>query len=117
MKKSIGFIGGGRITRIILQALKNQLSGSGKIMVYDINPDVDKALKQVFPACELADLNAAATCDIVFIALHPPVIMETLGKIKGVARNESIFISLAPKITIDKFASSLGNKEHRTTNP
>jgi pyrroline-5-carboxylate reductase len=109
MKKSIGFIGGGRITKIVLRAFKNQNAALGKVIVYDINPDVYKALNQVYPGCEMADLNSAATCDIVFIALHPPVIMETLGKIKDVTKQESIFISLAPKITIDKFASSLEN--------
>jgi len=110
MEKSIGFIGGGRITRIVLQALKNQNRGLGKVYVYDINPEAYKALTQIYPAIEIADINAAATRDIVFIALHPPVIMETLGKIKDVIKKESIFISLAPKITIEKFSSTLGNK-------
>lgn len=110
MEKSIGFIGGGRITRIVLQALKNQNHDLGKVYVYDINPEAYKVLTQIYPAIEIADLNAAATRDIVFIALHPPVIMETLGKIKDVIKKESIFISLAPKITIENMSATLGNK-------
>ena len=110
MEKSIGFIGGGRITRIVLQALKNQNRGLGKVYVYDINPEAYKALTQIYPSVEIADLNAAATRDLVFIALHPPVIMETLGKIKDVIKKESIFISLAPKITIENMSATLGNK-------
>jgi pyrroline-5-carboxylate reductase len=110
MKKSIGFIGGGRITRIILQALKNRDYEHGKVTVSDINPDVCQSLKVKFPDIEISDLFTAVAQDIVFIALHPPVIMETLGKIKGVARQESIFISLAPKITISNITSALGNK-------
>jgi pyrroline-5-carboxylate reductase len=109
MKKSIGFIGGGRITGIILQALKKKQKEYGKIIVNEINPDVCQSLKKKFPDIEISDLNAAATCDIVFIALHPPVIIETLGKIKEVISPQSIFISLAPKITIGNIASSLGN--------
>lgn len=109
MKRSIGFIGGGRITRIILQALKNQNHEYGKVTVFDLNADVCQSLKQKFPNIEISDLDSAAAKDIVFIALHPPVIVETLGKIKDMIRQESIFISLAPKIAIEKISATLGN--------
>jgi pyrroline-5-carboxylate reductase len=109
MKKSIGFIGGGRITRIILQAFKNKNTDLGKIFIYDINPETEKLFQRIYPESELSDLNTAASCDIVFIALHPPVIMETLAKIKDIIKPDSVFISLAPKITIRNISSSLGN--------
>ena len=57
MKKSIGFIGGGRITGIILQALKNRDYENGKVSVCDINPDVCKSLELRFPDIEISDLN------------------------------------------------------------
>ena len=110
MKKSIGFIGGGRITKIILQAFKNQTQELGKVLVFDINAEVCQALKQKFPNIEISDINAVVNQEIVFISLHPPVIMETLGKIKEMVKKESIFISLAPKITIDKISTAIGNK-------
>ena len=109
MKKSIGFIGGGRITGIILQAFKNQTAELGKIFIYDINTDAINALKKVYPESESSDLKTAASCDIVFIALHPPVIMESLNKIKDLINQESVFISLAPKITLQNIANTLGN--------
>jgi len=92
-----------------LQALKNQNHEYGKVTVFDVNPDVCQSLNQKFPNIEISDLNSAAAKDIVFIALHPPVIVETLGKIKDMIRQESIFISLAPKITIEKISATLGN--------
>ena len=110
MEKSIGFIGGGRITRIILQAFKNQNQDLGKVCVYDINPEAYKALVQIYPNIQTTDLKDAASQDIVFIALHPPVIMETLGKIKDVVSKESTIISLAPKITLDNISSITGNR-------
>jgi pyrroline-5-carboxylate reductase len=109
MKRSIGFIGGGRITGIILQALKNRGYEHGKVSVCDINPEVSQSLKLRFPDIEISDLNIAGSRDIVFIALHPPVIMETLGKMKEVVKQDAIIISLAPKVTIEKFSSILGN--------
>lgn len=110
MKKSIGFIGGGRITRIILQALKNSDYELGEVTVSDINSDVCQSLKVKFQDIEISDLFTAAAQDIVFIALHPPIIMETLSKIKDVIKQDSIFISLAPKITLDNISSTLGNR-------
>ena len=46
MKQSIGFIGGGRVTRILLQAFKNKNAQFSKIVVTDTNPDVSSNLKK-----------------------------------------------------------------------
>jgi pyrroline-5-carboxylate reductase len=110
MKKTIGFIGAGRITRIILQALKNYDTKPEKISVCDVNEAVTAKLKDQFPAVHITDLASVAACDLVFIALHPPVIMETIGLIKGKFGSNAIFISLAPKITLAKISETLGTK-------
>ena len=106
--KSIGFIGGGRITKIFLQAFENKKAIFESISVFDINPDTLQALKLQFPFIQiLSSPSETARKDIVFLALHPPVIMETLEKIKSDVTSQTIFISLAPKITIAKMASVL----------
>ena len=46
--------------------------------------------------------------DIVFIALHPPVIMDTLELLKNDVKADATVISLAPKINIAKISSKLG---------
>lgn len=105
---SLGFIGGGRITKIFLQALANKKAEFQPIVVFDINAEVMKALKQQFPQIVIAE-NAlqAASQPIVFIALHPPVIMETLDKIADTVSNDALVISLAPKISFEKISSKL----------
>lgn len=110
MNKSIGFIGGGRITRIILQAFKNRNKELDKIMVYDVNRETCKRLNQDFPAIRISDLNSTSIRDIVFIALHPPVYKETLNQMKKIVRQGTVIISLAPKITISYLTEALGNK-------
>ncbi len=110
MKKTIGFIGAGRITNIFLQALKNKNITLENVNVFDTNNEVSERLKLKFPEIQVSNLEAVAGTNIVFIALHPPVIMETLGKIKELVKKESTFISLAPKITIEKIATALGVK-------
>ena len=101
MNKSIGFIGGGRVTRILLQGFRNKKITFERIAVTDTNPDVTVKLKEKFPEVESSDPKTAARQEIVFIALHPPVVMDMLELLKDEIRSESIIISLAPK---DKFA-------------
>jgi pyrroline-5-carboxylate reductase len=107
MKLSIGFIGGGRVTRIVLQAFKNKNAQFSRIVVTDTNQDVSGNLKKIFPDIQIDTASGAASQDIVFISLHPPVVMDTLELIKGSINSDSIVISLAPKITITKISSKL----------
>jgi len=105
--KSLGFIGGGRVTRILLQAFKNRNAKFSLIVVTDPNKEVTSNLKKVYPEIQIENASIAASQDIVFISLHPSVIMDTLELIKGSINSKTIVISLAPKITIAKISSKL----------
>jgi pyrroline-5-carboxylate reductase len=106
--KSLGFIGGGRVTRIFLQAFANKEVAFESVIVFDTNPDVLNALKRQFPGITPAKtVLKAAEQEIVFIALHPPVIMETLDMISANVSAETMIISLAPKINIEKIRAKL----------
>jgi len=105
--KSIGFIGSGRVTKILLQGFGNAKVKFGEVIVSDTNPEALASLKKKFPGVEGADSLSVAGQDIVFISLHPPVVMETLELIKRNIRPDSTVISLAPKINIEKITSKL----------
>jgi|SRR5664280_601932 len=111
MKQSIGFIGGGRVTRILLQAFKNKNAQFSKIAVTDTNKEITDNLKKVYPEIQIEDSSVTASQDIVFLSLHPPVLMDTLELIKGSINSKTIVISLAPKITIAKISSKLNNSK------
>jgi pyrroline-5-carboxylate reductase len=107
--KSIGFIGGGRVTKILLQGFKNKDVKFEKVVVTDTNPEVLANLKKHFPEIEVSDADNVAGQDIVFIALHPPVVMDTLELIKGSVKADATVISLAPKINLPKLSMKLGH--------
>lgn len=109
MKQSIGFIGGGRVTRILLQGFKNKNVKFGKVVVVDTNSKVLANLKKQFPEVETADVKSVAGQDFVFISLHPPVVMDTLELVKNDIRPEATVISLAPKINLPKLTMKLGH--------
>ena len=106
--KSLGFIGGGRITKILLQAFANKHADFKSVSVYDTNLEVLSALKKQFPSILTVDsASLAAKQDIIFISLHPPVILDTLEKIQNDVSQRSTIISLAPKISIEKIITKL----------
>jgi pyrroline-5-carboxylate reductase len=107
---SLGFIGGGRVTKIFLHAFTNKEVEFQSVVVFDTNTEVLTALKQQFPFIKTGDLPEAASQSIIFIALHPPVIMETLDKITDVVAEDALVVSLAPKITIEKIISKMKTK-------
>lgn len=109
---SIGFIGGGRITRIFLQGLSNKKALPESVKVYEPNAETVNALRTEFPGIVITDSAVdAAKQEIIFIAVHPPVVMETLMAIKESVAEKTIVISLAPKITLEKMATLLPTKK------
>lgn len=109
--KTLGFIGGGRVTKIILQALMNKKVEFESILVYEPNDETAVGLKKSFPdITSSSTLQEAAGQDIVFLAVHPPVMMETLGNIKDTVTADTVIISLAPKIPVAKMEEILPAK-------
>jgi len=106
--KDLGFVGGGRVTKIILQAFQNKNVAFDSISVFEPDGETAAGLKRQFPEIELADTpQKAAGQDIVFLAVHPPVMMETLNKINETVTRDTMVISLAPKISLEKIAAIL----------
>lgn len=112
MKTTIGFIGGGRITKIFLQGFKNAGIEFESVKVFEPNSETLANLETIFPEIEKAETaESAAAQKVIFVAVHPPLVMETLQKIKETVTESTIVISLAPKITLEKMASALPTKK------
>ena len=112
MKTTIGFIGGGRITKIFLQGFQNANKKFESVKVFEPNSETLANLEKSFPEIEKAETaEATAVQKIVFVAVHPPMVMETLQKIKDSVTESTIVVSLAPKITLEKMASVLPTKK------
>jgi len=107
--KSFGFIGGGRITRIMLIGFKKAGVLPERIFVTDANEDVLTRLQNGFPEIQVAvnDNQQAALQEIVFIALHPPAMADTLEEIHSSLKPNTIVVSLAPKLSISKIKQLL----------
>jgi len=106
---SIGFIGGGRICRILLQGWQQANALPGRIAVGDPNADTLGRLKERFPAIDATSDNLRpAAQDLVFLAVHPPAMAEATSLVKGALAPGAIVVSLAPKFSVARLTSLLG---------
>ncbi|MFI5379576.1 MAG: pyrroline-5-carboxylate reductase family protein [Tepidisphaerales bacterium] len=107
--ETVGFVGGGRITGIILDGLRRGGAVPATVVVSDPAAAVLGKLKERHPGITATPDNAvAASQDVVFLAVHPPLMGEVLPKIAGNLKAGAIAVSLAPKFTIAKLSGLLG---------
>jgi pyrroline-5-carboxylate reductase len=108
MPNTIGFIGGGRITAIFLRAWKRQGLEMDRVVVSDQDASILARLQVEFPTIEITPNNQGpAGQDIVFLALHPPVMKSLLPEVAQTLRPESTVVSLAPVLTFSKISALL----------
>ncbi|MCF7674858.1 MAG: NAD(P)-binding domain-containing protein [Akkermansiaceae bacterium] len=106
---TIGFIGGGRITRIFLEGWSRAGQMPPDVIVSDPDANVLDVLKSHFPEVLTTPDNAvAARQDLVFLAVHPPLIAEVTAGLRNHLMPETIMVSLAPKFTIARLTELLG---------
>jgi len=107
--QTAGFVGAGRVARIILGGFKKAGSMPARIVASDINAAVLEQLQSAFPEIQTALNNnrEAAAQDLVFLGLHPPAVPSSLGEIKDSLKPGAVLISLAPKISIARLTEGL----------
>ena len=106
--KSFGFIGGGRVVRILLNAFNSKGKMPQNVSVSDVNDEVLNNLQRQFPQISTTKNNLVpANCEYVFLSLHPQVIVKALEEIKSSIKPNAIIISLAPKFSIERISSLL----------
>ena len=107
--RTVGFVGGGRITAIFLAALGERGLDLARVTVSDVNADVLNRLGARFPAITTTPENAVpAGCDLVFLALHPPALKAVLPGIGPRLASDAVVVSLAPVLNLARLSEMLG---------
>ena len=107
---TLGFIGAGRVTNIMLEGFKRAGKFPHKVVVTDLSQETLDAFKRRLPGIDavLNDNKKPGAQDIVFLALHPPAISAVLDEIRASICEKTIIVSLAPKISVAKISERLG---------
>jgi pyrroline-5-carboxylate reductase len=106
--KSVGFIGGGRIAAVFLGGWSRAGALPGKVVVFDSDPEVSAKLKARYHGVETAGLAEAGGQDIVFLAVHPPVVGSVVPQVGPALKADAVMVSLVPKFTAAKLTELLG---------
>ncbi len=110
MNESIGWIGGGRVARILLSGWKEAGMTLENIVVSD--PDgmaLDRIIQDYPGVSVIKDGDAvAAGQDLVFLAIPPAAAETVLPAIKPVLKPGTIVISTIPGLSVDQTSRMLG---------
>jgi len=110
-KRTVGFIGGGRAARILLGGFRNAGAEFAGVVVSEPETAAREKLRTVCPEASFGGIEEAASQDLVFLAVHPPVAAEAAGAARAALRSEAFLVSLAPKITLARLGELLGGFE------
>jgi pyrroline-5-carboxylate reductase len=106
---TIGFVGGGRVVRILLAGWKRAGRSLPQVVVSDTEAGTRERLEAEFPSIVITpDNREAARQGLVLFALHPPAFPNVLGEIKESLAPGAILVSLAPKWTMGRISGLLG---------
>ncbi|MBE7558452.1 NAD(P)-binding domain-containing protein [bacterium] len=106
---SVGFVGAGRVARILVGGWAKAGTLPVGIVASDIDPAAGELLRSVCGDVNVvAEVSAAVHQDLVFLAVHPPAIKDVAPAIRDALASDAILVSLAPKFTIAKLSEMLG---------
>jgi pyrroline-5-carboxylate reductase len=98
---AVGFVGGGRVARIILGGWTRANRMPPRVVASDTDAAALERLRAEFPWVAVTpDNREAARQGVVFFALHPPAFPAVLGDIKASLAADAVLVSLAPKWTM-----------------
>jgi pyrroline-5-carboxylate reductase len=106
---AVGWIGSGRIARIMLGGWQRAGRMPAEVAVHDPDEAAVARLREQFPAVTAAGSgHAASRSRWLFLGVHPPQIGPALADLHGNLHPETVIVSLAPKVTLAKLSDALG---------
>ncbi len=110
---SIGFFGGGRVTRILLGGLARSGVPMSSVTVADPQPGMLAKIAGRHPeVARVARNQDAARADLLFVAVPPPDVLPVLADVADAIPHHARIVSLAPRVTSAEIASAARGRPH-----
>jgi pyrroline-5-carboxylate reductase len=107
-EERVGLVGGGRVTRVLVGGWHHAGVAPREVLVNEPDDAAFARLTELCPEVRRASLEDAAATDVIFLALHPPVLGPMMPALRPRLGTQSIVVSLAPKIPLSALTSGLG---------
>jgi len=108
-QQRVGFIGGGRVARVLVGGWRHAGALPGVILVNEPDEAAFARLAELCPEVRRSSMEDAATAGVVFAALHPPVLASMMPALRPCLDAQAIVVSLAPKIPLSALEAGLGS--------
>lgn len=107
----IGFIGGGNMAEALLKSLiETKLYPPENIFISDINSERLQYLSNTYKVRTTNDnKEVSQTVDILVLSIKPQVMADALQSIKDNTSSDSLVISIAAGVKVEKITNVLGN--------
>jgi pyrroline-5-carboxylate reductase len=104
----IGFIGGGRVARVLVGGWRHAGKSPVEVVVNEPDDAAFARLAELCPDVRRVPVEEAAAAGTVFVALHPPVLASMMPALRPCLDAQAVVVSLAPKIPLSALAAGLG---------
>jgi len=107
---SVAFIGAGRVARVLLGGWK--LAGKLPARIVVVEPDEAALglLQDLAPEVSVVESGDIGGVDLVFLAVHPPVMQDAMESLAGELGPDALVVSLVPKIKCATISEALSTK-------
>ena len=105
---SVAFIGGGRVTRILVEGWKRAGQVPDRVVIVDPDEAALNLLEDLAPEVSEASPGDVGDCELVVLAVHPPAMEAAMKGLASELAPEAVVVSLAPKIRSETISSALG---------
>jgi pyrroline-5-carboxylate reductase len=106
---SVGFVGGGRVARIILGGWARAGVLPRTVTVTDPDQAALEQLTSAVPSVRVAELREVAAADVVLVAVPPPAAVATFARLRDLVTAETIVLSLIPSVPLTRINQELGD--------
>lgn len=106
----VGFVGGGRVARIVLAGWARAGAVPAEVVAYDPDPAVLDRLGAQAPGVRVGSLAEAGAAGLVVVAVHPPVARAAFADLAAVLAPEAAVVSAVPTLRLSALAEILGSE-------
>lgn len=108
---TVGFVGAGRVARILLGGWTRAGVLPDDVRVTDPDATAVERLVASVPSARPGNLADVAACDVVLVGVHPPVMAATLAQLGDVLASHAVVVSLAPVARLTTLAAALPDRQ------
>lgn len=112
--ESLAFIGGGRLTYLLVQGLKAKGALPENILISDPHlTNLDRLKKVAHQQIKsFSENKAVVQSNVLFLNIHPDAVLSVTDEIKSILLKETLVVSCVPTVTLSRLEQLLNGHQN-----